>query len=363
LEDDAPGALLDRCEREHDRVVLQASDVGDAWTRFCLRQADRTIALVDAETPDPPAELRADLQGCELVLCGPGWHAARLAPWLDAIHPRRHHLAKLDEAAATTARRLLGTSVGLVLSGGGARALAHIGVLDELAAAGVTIDRIAGCSMGAFVGALYAAGHDVGTIRAHCERELVRRRPLDDYAVPRVALLRGRNAHAMLERTFGRSSVEELPRAFCCVSCDLVAADLVVHRRGPLVDALAASMCVPGLLPPQPHAGRLLVDGGVMSNLPVEQLAAADGPIIAVDVTQTFARPLGLPRITETLLRTAVLGSAREAEAAKRRADVCITPRVGGVGLLEFGRLESMVQAGRAAARAALEKAPALRPG
>ena len=82
------------------------------------------------------------------------------------------------------ARRLCGRSVGIVLSGGGARAFSHIGVLEELLAAGVEIDRVAGVSMGAFVGALFAMGLDADEMDARCFEEWVQRRPLSDYTRP-----------------------------------------------------------------------------------------------------------------------------------------------------------------------------------
>ena len=90
------------------------------------------------------------------------------------------------------ARRLSGRSVGVVLSGGGARAFSHIGVLEELTAAGVSIDRVLGVSMGAFVGGLFALGMDGDEMDAHCFEEFVQRRPHTDYTLPRHAFIRGR---------------------------------------------------------------------------------------------------------------------------------------------------------------------------
>ena len=85
----------------------------------------------------------------------------------------------------------MGKSVGVVLSGGGARAFSHIGVLEELLGAGVTVDRVLGVSMGAYVGALFAMGLDIDEIDARCFEEFVQRRPLGDYTIPRYSLIRG----------------------------------------------------------------------------------------------------------------------------------------------------------------------------
>ena len=98
----------------------------------------------------------------------------------------------------------------------------HIGVIEELQAAGVQIDRVGGTSMGAFLGALLAQGIDAAEIDACCYREFVRRNPFDDYRLPRISLVRGDRARAMLERNLP-GAIEDLPRAFFCVSVDLIA--------------------------------------------------------------------------------------------------------------------------------------------
>jgi NTE family protein len=310
---------------------------------------------------------------------------------LDALHPRATHIVREGPAfggdLGRVARRVAGRSVGLVLSGGGARGLAHIGVLQELLAAGLEIDRVGGCSMGAFVGAMFASEQPPEAIRARCHEEFVLRNPLGDYTVPVVSLLRGTRARAMLLRTFGSTTIEELPRSCFCVSCDLLSGELVVHRRGSLLETVGASMSLPGIFAPLARGERLLVDGGVLNNLPVEPMAAmAEGPVIAVDVTARFLPPRSrgaerprvrqwtsrarrtvvgvetpLPHLKDTLARAIGIGSVDAVERARRRADLLITPETGVVGLLEFDQLDRMVEIGRRAARAALEAFPGFR--
>jgi predicted acylesterase/phospholipase RssA len=136
----------------------------------------------------------------------------------------------------------------------------------------------------------------------------------------------------MLERIFGDAIVEELPVSLFTVSADLMASRTIVHRRGSLVEAVGASMSIPGLVPPFSRPGRLLVDGGVLNNLPVDVMAADDeGPIVAIDVIRRregvdeSAVP-ALPTITETLSRATVLGSVERAENNRRLADLVVTP-------------------------------------
>jgi NTE family protein len=383
-------APLDRAEREHRQVLLVAGAPGEEadWTGFCLRQADRVVCLGGAGRTPPWLERYPRLQGCDLVLHQPAGGPTETVALLDALHPRATHV--LREGSAFSAdlgrlgRRLAGRSIGLVLSGGGARGLAHVGVLEELVASGLEIDRVGGNSMGAFVGAMFAAEQPPDAIRARCREEFVLRNPLGDYTVPLVSLLRGTRARAMLLRTFGSSTIEELSRGFFCVSCDLLSGELVVHRRGSLLEAVGASMSLPGVFAPLARGGRLLVDGGVLNNLPVEPMAATgEGPVIAVDVTARFLPPgprgaerrrarqwasrarravvgvdTPLPRLKDTLARSIGIGSVDAVERARRRADLLITPETGVVGLLEFDQLDRMVEIGRQAARAALDAAP-----
>jgi NTE family protein len=272
------------------------------------------------------------------------------------------------------ARRLAGTSVGLVLSGGGARAFSHIGVLEELTAAGVTIDRIAGVSMGAMIGALYAMGHDADEIDAICFEEWVQRRPLRDLTVPRHSLIRGERFLSMLHRTFGTTLIEELPLSFICGSTELRSGRLDIARYGPLWETVGFSINLPILAPPQVRGRELFVDGSLVDNLPVKAMAGmGEGPIIAVDVKAMPGRPESgqerarrrddrpprPPRLGQTVGRLLLLGSENTSEAARRHADLVIRPRMEGVGLLEFHQLDTAREAGRAAARKALERAPA----
>jgi NTE family protein len=181
----------------------------------------------------------------------------------------------------------------------------------------------------------------------------------------------------MLRRVFGEHTIEELSRPFYCVSADLLSGQIVQHHSGPLWKAVGASMSLPGLCPPVEAEGRLLVDGGVLNNLPVDLMSAAEGPVIAVDVMVRELRGRArsdrgtlshlrfgrrraapsdtpLPRIVETLARTTVLGSCGLAEENRQLADLVITPEVTGIPMFGFDQLDHAIAAGRAAAEQAL---------
>src|SRR3954451_13338015 len=171
----------------------------------------------------------------------------------------------------------------------------------------------------------------------------------------------------MLDRLFGDTTIQELALDFFCVSADLNAGERVVHRTGRVADALLAAMSIPGLMPPVPEGGRLLVDAGSIDSLPVTVMAdGGEGPVVAVDVSDRERGPAlieparrdregaGLPGLRETVSRAAVLGSLREAEEARRAAALTVVPDVDGAGLLEFHQVDELLAAGRRAARAAL---------
>ena len=395
--DEAFGRLLNEYERKHEHVIVVAGPPGDgrAWTEFTARTADRTVLIAADGMALPQGATREKVRGCDLVLLAGASRRPHLRTWVEALDPRSINVAHTDaERGAVVerlARRMAGRSVGIVLSGGGARGFAHIGVVDELLRAGVPIDRFGGTSMGAYVAATFAAGRSASEVQRRCRAEFVQRNPLSDYTVPVYGVLRSRKARAMLERTFGDTRIEDLPYEFFCISCDLVAAATVVHDRGPLRSALGASMCLPAIFPPIPYEGALLVDGGVLDNLPVGEMARrGEGPVIAVDVTAQFAPPARrtgaptrrsrmsdrsrelltgwdstpVPNVKETLIRSMLLGSLDPAGAAERGADLLIAPETGPIPLTAFKRIDELVEAGRAAARQALERAPAgLRSG
>jgi predicted acylesterase/phospholipase RssA len=253
-------------------------------------------------------------------------------------------------------------------------------VLEELMAAGVTIDRVMGVSMGAFVGALFAMGLDGDEMDECCFEEWVQRRPLSDYTIPRHSLIRGERFRSMLQRTFGHTMIEELPLSYMCGCTELRSGRLVLARHGSLFEAVGFSICLPIIAPPQVRGRELFIDGSLVDNLPVGAMAElGEGPVIAVDVKATFERPPTMkngsggsadgtridmngaetartPSLGETLTRVLLLGSAKTSEAASRHADMVIRPRVEGVGLLEFHQLDAARRAGRAAAREVLEK-------
>jgi NTE family protein len=368
---------LDRAEQDHDRVLLVADSHDDeaqpGWHDFCLRQADAVVLVARSDsaptttttaavTPAPPRQP-------DVVLLGKAPSPTDLADWTSVTDAWQ--VTVVDDDLTTGLRaladRLAGRSLGLVLAGGGARAFAHVGVLRELEDHGLYVDRLAGSSVGAIVAALYAAGRDADALEETCYAEFVRRKPFSDWGPPSASLARGGRMHDAVVRNFGDTVIEGLPRQLHVASTDLVTRTRQVHRRGVVGRAVMASARLPVLFAPIPDdSGRLLIDGGVLDNLPVDLLTERDeGPVVAVNVSMggggagkpaRTGRPR-VPALGETLLRTMMIGSGGAVAAARAEGAWVVTPQTLGVGLLEFHQLDRMVTAGRVAARALLEQA------
>jgi len=384
LSGDVPS--IARAEKCSQRVVLVApGHPREEWTRLCLSEADVVLA-VSTGRPDPAWMMQVSaLRGCELLAIG----AVADEETLQILRPREVQVVAehLDRKGAldALARRLAGNALGIVLSGGGARALAHIGVLEELRASGLHFDRIAGVSMGALVAALAAMGLDGEEVYDVCLRGLVKKNPTGDFTLPAYSFIRGARTRRLLHEVFGDRRIEELPLRFFSLSCDLIHGEAVVHRTGRLFDAVYPSLAIPGVFPPvSDGGGRLLVDGAVLDNLPASAMAdRGEGPVIAVDATgpqrqlKSAQRPLPtrigrsvrraltgseqtIPRFTETIVRSMTVGSTNSVAAAHLRADLVITPAIEGIGLLDWKAIDRMRELGRDAARKALDADPGL---
>ena len=352
---------LHAVERSHDRVIYQPDPDDTAWSRLCLSQSD--VVLLAASSADDPSigavEARALATGslrCELALLHPGEPSAT-ARWLTGRPVADHHHLRDGRPGdvARLARMLTGTGCGLVLGGGGARGLAHLGVIRALEEAGVPIDVVGGTSIGAIMAGLCARGLD--------DSERVRRvmaiartgRRLVTPTLPLIAFSAGRRVDQILTEHETSVPIEDLPLGFFCVSASLTRAEAVIHERGPLWTAVRASLALPGIYPPVYADGDLLIDGSAVDNLPVDVMRGrvGAGRIVAVDVSSEveplavapygpglsgwrvlgrrlnpFAPPHPVPGIAEILNRSTGLSQIRHRRAAldDDRVDLLLTP-------------------------------------
>jgi NTE family protein len=379
-------AWFDALERKNDAVFLISPIADTPWFRTCIRQADRiwyfaradarpSIPLLPPEEPSPARQFR--LVDVILLHHGMDRKAATTDEWRLACEASRlFHWRGVDDAdAARLARVIARKAIGLVLSGGGARGYAHIGVIRALREAGLPFDMIGGTSIGAVIAACAAMGWDDNEIEDRIRKAFVETNPLGDYVLPVVGLVRGHRVEDRLREHFGETLIEDLTVPFFAVSTNLVAGDIRVHRAGLLRTALRASISLPGILPPVldgPHA--LLVDGAVLKNFPVDILKDMHrGPIIGVDVArrdtidpEDFRDPPGFlgwvaahgfqtaPPIASLLMRAATL--AVDPWEGRSGADLLIAPEMADMDMRDWKRFDDVVAAGYEAAVAALQR-------
>ena len=278
--------------------------------------------------------------------------------------------------------------VALVLSGGGARGAAHIGVLKELERRRVPIDLIVGTSMGAFVGGLYASGYspaeiervvreadwqDFFTDRPPRKNISFRRKQDDDKPLFQFelgvdadgltlpsGLVAGQKLGFLLRsltlHTTGIRDFQRLPVPFRAVATDLDTGERVVLSTGDLPEAIRASMAVPGVLTPVDIDGRTLVDGGLIMNLPVGvALELGAERILAVDVTSEPRNIVEERSVVGVAVQTLSLLTARnvqEQRAKIREGDLLILPDLLGIQMTSFEKLDDAIEKGTLAAKA-----------
>jgi NTE family protein len=351
-------------ETLNDYVVYVADSSASGWTRQCCRQADVIVLLAAAgAAPDSwPAGLLevAAARGARLELGlthTQGIAAGAAAHWLERLPVAQHHHLLDRGDVGRLARLLTRRGVGLVLSGGGARGFAHLGVIRALREARVPIDFVGGSSIGAIIAGGVAMDWSDEAMRECYRRCFVSSNPVNDYTFPRVALTRGRKVLRLLEREYGEAAIEDLRRPYFCISANLSTGKALEHRRGRLAHALRASVAIPGVMPPVFREEGVLVDGAVINNLPVDVMCKhAPGFVIGCDVGAD--RGFGRQRINifQILMRAGMVNSNSTAAAQRALADVLLKPPLNDIDLLDWGAFDGAIELGYGYARAALEQ-------
>lgn len=378
-----PPAYFDELEAANDIVILIAS-IGDTpWYRFIQRHADRlwVFARADARPsipllPDDPSPAR-QFRLVDVILLHHGGDrpASTALEWRSAAEAARlFHWSGMSEMDARRLARVMGgRSVGLVLSGGGARAYAHIGVIRALHEAGCPLDFVGGASMGAVIAACLAMGWSDEEIDRRIRKAFVETNPLSDFRLPVVALVKGSRVDARLTEHFGDVRIEDMPLPFFAISTNLTHGVYRLHSEGTLREALRASISLPGILPPIVRDGQVLVDGAVLNNFPVDVMRDLHrGRIIGVDVAQApeglsadeFVNPPGFigwttthgfsspPPIASLLMRAATVSV--NPNAHRDLTDLLIVPELKDIELRDWKEYDRAVAEGYDAAREAI---------
>lgn len=383
--DEKPSVFFDALEAENDIVILVAQLGDSSWSRLAMRQADRIwlVARADARPSNPLfPETNSPAQALKLVdvllIHRPGhrqasspadWMAAsgatRVFHWTDISGPHCDRLA----------RTMAGTSIGIVFSGGGARAYAHVGVVRALREFGVPIDFAGGASMGAVVAACVAMGWDDDEIDYRIRKAFVDSNPLADWQLPVVSLVRGKRVDTRLKEHFGDAEIGDLDLPFFAVSTNLTDGAYRVHRSGSLRKALRASIALPGILPPVVDNDSVLVDGAVLNNFPSDVMREFQrGYVVGCDVARStrglsaddFRDPMSFfgwiarhglssaPPIAGLLMRSGTVSV--DPNAGREHVDVLVLPQLENVELRDWKAYDASVEAGYEAACEALAK-------
>ncbi len=386
-------------ERKYDCLIYEAESNWSGWTQRCLRQADVILLVADATATPLPTPLEEQLTDFahgvrqELLLIHPA-HTSQprhTADWLAPRHGRvqTHHHARCGHNPDYNrlVRRLTEQSTALVLGGGGARGIAYLGVFRALREAKVEVDFVAGTSMGAIIAATYALEiPDQELLRL--ARGFTSWPRVFDFTLPVVSLLESNSLSDKMREAFGTAEIEDAWHPFFCLSSNLTRATEERHLTGPIWQAVRASSSLPGLFSPLVNKqGELLVDGGVLNNLPVDTMRELYNPHRTIAVNVFAASELRahydlktavsgwdvlrnrldprqetnpVPLLFQYLWRTIVLNDVHQARRKLKWVDLYIEPSVEKYHMLAFGSYEQLIEIGYKAAQKALQDWPML---
>jgi predicted acylesterase/phospholipase RssA/CRP-like cAMP-binding protein len=378
---------LHRLEAKSRLIVYVADHHDTPWGHRCMRQADHILAIDTEPSSDGESRVIETLEALTVGAVGTTVAAIVVHPatrrmpvgghrWVKSNHIRVHHVrADTSPDFARVARAVLRSDVAMVFSGGGARGMAHLGVIRAFAEQGIPIDVVGGTSFGAIMAVACAMDLGWEEMRDRLWEGVGRDGAPIDVTAPLLALSRGTRLLRVLETVFGDTCLEDTWLPCYCVSSNLSTGHPLIHTSGRAVTALRASVAIPGVFPPVATGdGEVLVDGGVMNNLPVDVMAGFSngGPTIAVNLHSPVHMEAGdlpadgivsgwalvwrrlhplrdrarVPSVVEVLARSSEIGGSETARVMEQRADFVLHPPTGDHALLDFQALDDLQRLG-----------------
>lgn len=375
--------FFDNSEQNYDFVFLTATINEGAWVSQATRQADR-IWIFGRQDSRPSQPLLSQttspmisLKLVDVVLLHnhENKRVSKGSEWLNAANATRVFHWNDDQGTdcERLARVISGKSIGLVLSGGGARAFSHVGVLQAIEKHNWPIDFIGGTSMGAVIGAGYACGWSIEEIDRFFLRTFLKNNPMTKYQLPVVSFINDQRLNSLLRSVFGETDITDLNIPFFAVSTNLSTDKPYVHRKGSLYKALRTSVALPGLIPPVVNDGNVMVDGALINNFPMDVMVRMHrGFNIGCDVARVnhgiepekFTNPPNLfgwvwnngfrraPPIVSLLMRSGSVGISPN--DGQELADLMILPKLEGTEINDWRSYEKSREEGFATADATL---------
>lgn len=394
--DDPLNLVLTKCltdlDLRHQYLIYAADPDWTAWTQRCVSQADRVVLIANAndttELRHVEEMMRDRCEGLclELVLLHPPQtkQPQGTARWLASRKVALHHHICQDNSQhiRRLVRHLTNNTIGLVLSGGGARGFAHLGVLKALHELGIEIDTIGGTSMGSLMSAIHAVYFDPQEL-VKLTAKFASTKELLDYTIPFVSLMTSRKVNYVMNELFGDINIEDLWNHYFCISSNLSQAAPIVHRQGLLRRAVRASTAIPAVFSPVFFEGDVVVDGGLINNFPIDIMRdfCPGGTVIGVSVSppsdkvesytledsisgwellwnrlNPLSERIAAPSLIWTMLRSLEVNSVYLQKHTDSLTDLLINPNVGKFGILDFDSYQPIIDIGYQAALPKLQQ-------
>lgn len=415
-------------ESANEIVIYEADAQLTAWTKLCIRQADHILLLCSDSEPQQAflEDMAAILQSAwerkntsisVVRIRDKNWTLTALKAaaeaaasdssrantlrkklrmlmnrpmlprfilpmekyeWISCFHNVQFPFEEHQSDFLRLCRRITGNAVGLVLGGGGARGLAHIGVLQALEECGIHVDVVGGTSIGAFIGAMYALHpHELSLVEAKTQEmsnafsSITEK--LRDLTLPIASFFNGKRFNHSIQTQFYDLAIEDLMLNYFCITTDIAKSRMSVHRSGHVWKYVRASMSLQGYFPPISEEGSLLLDGGYMNNLPADVMKEEGGIryIVAVDVgseprrdyyaygtalsgwwllwnkLNPFAQTVIVPSMGDVSSALAYVSSEQHKERMMAECiDLYLRPPVNGYGTLQFDKMSEIIQVG-----------------
>jgi predicted acylesterase/phospholipase RssA/CRP-like cAMP-binding protein len=282
---------------QYDYLVFAFHPEYPLWNQFCQSSAETLIGIVDADQSPNHSNQYKWFEAVEQIVVQKRWlilvHAENkkiprgTSNWLQQYNQPDHlHLAGVGESELMRlVRTVIGKSIGIVLGGGSAKGLAHLGVFNAFRDAGIPIDWVGGTSMGGLLGALYAMRLSFDEVKK-LQQLLLDLNPFRDFALPQIALLKERKFKQFAQIAFDEICIEDFWLKYYCVSTNLSTAQEMVHDSGFMRNASYATGALPVVIPPYIDGTDVLVDGGLLNNVPIDHMLQRTlGPIIGVNAS------------------------------------------------------------------------------
>ncbi|MBY5957182.1 patatin-like phospholipase family protein [Membranicola marinus] len=377
--------ILDEVESSSDFVVYFATEDEHFWMNKVIAQADVFYILKEFSEPEELTtteitlfsdHLKYKLTKKNLILLHPDGNKLphNTARFLKNRNLELHHHIRMDRTSdiARLGRFITGNAIGIAFAGGGAKGLAHVGIMLSLREKGIPIDFFSGTSIGTFVTAFGALDIPSSSLLDKC-RKLAEKAPTkrkNMNLAPLISLIKGKHIDQFIDEAYAGFNVEDAWINSAYVACDLTQKKKVTIRSGPMNEAIRASISLPGIFPPAVRGNSLYVDGGLLENLPIESLLDFPlGKAIAVTLHSTKKYHLGydvvpgpweylkdrllgkrslkVPTITTIIMESMVLASYTKYEKATEIANLHLHPPVGKIGMLDWKHFDEMVEIGK----------------